>query len=137
AARSWPVGSAHVHEVDDEDERLAALDRAAGATVAVAQVRRDGDLAPAADLHAEQALVPALDDLADTDREVERLTAVPRRVELLARGPGDADVVRGDLPTGGRLLALADLDVLDDELAGRGLAGEVDLGLGLVDLAER
>ena len=33
------VRSAHVDEVDDEDQRLAGLDRAAGATVAVAEVR--------------------------------------------------------------------------------------------------
>src|SRR5205085_2969315 len=88
--RKW--GLADVDEVDDEDQRLAGLDGAAGAAVAVAQVRRDDQLAPAADLHPEQAVVPALDDLADTDAEGQRLTAVPRGVELLAGGVGHPDV---------------------------------------------
>src|SRR5690349_11753423 len=84
--------SAHVDEIDDEDQRLATLDGATGAAVAVAQVRRDGQLAAAAHLHPLDALVPALDDHADTETEVQRRAAVPGGVELLARGVGDADV---------------------------------------------
>ena len=86
--------SAHVHEVDDEDQRLAGLDRATGAAVAVAEVRRDGEPAAAADLHALDALVPAGDDHADAEAEVQRRAAVPRGVELLAGRVRDADVVR-------------------------------------------
>ena len=57
---------------------------------------RDGQLATAADLHALHALVPAGDDLAGTELELQRLAAVPAGVELLAGGEGDADVVDGD-----------------------------------------
>ena len=62
-------------QVADEDQGLPRLDRAAGAAVAVAEVRRDDQLAPAADLHALHALVPAGDDLADA--ELERAAARP------------------------------------------------------------
>ena len=53
-------GSADAEQVDHEDQRLAGLDDAAGAAVAVPEVRRDDELAAAADLHALHALVPAL-----------------------------------------------------------------------------
>ena len=69
---SWPRCSANVVEVDDEDERLARLDGATGAALAVGEVGGDGQLAPAADLHALDALVPARDDHADAETEVER-----------------------------------------------------------------
>ena len=46
------AGSADAEQVDHEDQRLARLDRAAGAAVAVPEVRRDHELAAAADLHA-------------------------------------------------------------------------------------
>ena len=119
-----------VDEVDDEDERLARLDRAAGAAVAVGQVRGDGEPAAAADLHADDALVPAADDLADAEAEVQRRAAVPRRVELLAGGVGHADVVRRDGVAGAGLAAVALGEVLDDQLGRGGVAREVDLGLG-------
>src|SRR5699024_5288956 len=127
-----PSRSADADEVDDEDQRLAALDDVAGAPVAVAEVRRDGDPAPTALPHPEQTVVPALDDLADAGGEGERLAAVPRGVELLPRRVGHADVVRLDRRPCGRLGAVTDGDVLDDELARRGVPGEVDLRLGRV-----
>ena len=74
------VGSADRDEVDDEDERLAAEEVAAGG--AVRQVRRDHEFAAAADLHAGDAVLPALDEAAE--RELDALAAVPGRVELLA-----------------------------------------------------
>src|SRR6476661_49036 len=58
-------GSADAEQVHHEDQRLAGLDHAAGATVAVRQVGRDDQLAAAPDLHALDAGVPARDDLAD------------------------------------------------------------------------
>ena len=92
-------------EVADEDEGLPRLDRAGGAAVAVGEAGRDDELAAAADLHALHALVPAGDDLADAELEAQRLAPVPARVELLAGGEGDADVMHvngvagaGDLP---------------------------------------
>src|SRR5690606_4718542 len=89
----------------------------------------DDELAPAADLHALDAGVPALDDLADTEAEVERRAAVVRRVELLAGGQGDADVVHRHGASGARLGTVADGEVGDDEVGGRGGVDEVDLGL--------
>ena len=54
-----PTWLADVDQVDHEDQRLARPDHAAGAAVAVRQVRRDDQLAAAADLHPGDALVPA------------------------------------------------------------------------------
>src|SRR5689334_24532075 len=72
------VRSAHAEQVDDEDQRLAAEPVTAGR--AVRQLRRDGQLAPTADLHSRNAVLPALDQAAE--RELDRLAAIPRRVEL-------------------------------------------------------
>src|SRR3954471_1109039 len=91
-----PVRRSDAEQVDHEDQRLAGLDRRGRALVAVGEVGGDGQLAAAADLHALHALVPALDDPAATQREAERLAAVPAGVELLAGAEGDADVVDGD-----------------------------------------
>src|SRR5581483_7544419 len=108
-----------------EDERLAGLDRAAGAPVAIAQVRRDDELAPTADLHAGHALVPARDDPAAAEREAEGLAAVPAGVELLTGAERHADVVHGhDLARLG-LGALAHPDVPDLQLGRRLAAREV------------
>src|SRR6478735_3013285 len=85
--------SAHVDEVHDEDERLARSDRTTRAAVAVREVRRDDQLTTSADLHADDALVPARDDPAGPEREVEGVAAVVRRVELLPGREGDTDVV--------------------------------------------
>ena len=52
-------GLADVDQVHHEDQRLAGLDHAAGAAVAVRQVRRDDQLAPAADLHARRPRCPS------------------------------------------------------------------------------
>ena len=83
-------------QVHDEHERLVGLDHAAGAALAVAEHRRDGDPPPAADPHAGHALVPAGDHLAASEAELERVAPVPGGVELLAVGPGDPDVVHLD-----------------------------------------
>ena len=48
-------------QVDHEDERRVSRDLRLGAWFAVAEARRDDQLAPAADLHARDALLPALD----------------------------------------------------------------------------
>ena len=71
-------------------------DDAAGAAVAVPEVRRDDQAAAAADPHAGDARVPAGDHLAGAQAEAELLAAVPRGVELLAAGVGHADVVHRD-----------------------------------------
>src|SRR6185369_3924989 len=48
----------------------------------VAHVGRDGERALATDLHAGHAFVPAANDLAAAEAEVERLVAIARAVEL-------------------------------------------------------
>src|SRR3954447_16070489 len=65
--------SAHAEQVDDEHERLAGRDGAAGAAVAVPQLRGDGQPPAAAHPHAGHAAVPAGDDLAGAEAEAERL----------------------------------------------------------------
>src|SRR3954451_13986938 len=125
-----PTASAHADEVHDEHERLVGPDDAARAALAVGELRRDRDPPPAADAHPGDAVVPALDDLALAEAELEGVAAVPRRVELLAVLPRHADVVHLDRPAGDRLVAVTDLDVLELELVGRRLVGrDVDLGL--------
>src|SRR4051794_8980410 len=70
-------GQAH-HEAEGPARLIAA----AGPALAVAEVRRDRQLAAAADLHPGDALVPAADDHAGAEPERERLAAVPGGVEL-------------------------------------------------------
>ena len=93
---------------------------------------RDRQLAPAADLHALHARVPAGDDLALPELELEGLTAIPGRVELFAGREGDPDVVHRDLRAADGLVAIADGDVLDAELEGDVPLRFIDLGF--VDL---
>src|SRR6266508_2528835 len=88
-----PGGLPHAHQVHDEHERLVGPDDAARAALAVRQVRRDRDAPAPADLHAGHALVPARDHLSLAELELERVAAIPRRVELVAGRPRDADVV--------------------------------------------
>src|SRR3954454_7293924 len=98
ANRAMPVrvragASAHAEQVHHEHEGLAAADRAAGALLAVTEVRRDRDAAPSAHPHAGHPAVPAPDHLAGTEPEHERVASIPRGVELLPRAPGLAHVV--------------------------------------------
>ena len=125
-------------QVHHEDQRLAGLDDAAGAAVAVAEVRRDDELAAAADLHAGDTLVPAGDDLADAETERQRLAAVVGGVELLTGRVGDPDVVHDDSAAGRGLHPRPRAEVGDLQVGRRGRVGEVDLGLvGLVRAHER
>src|SRR6185295_19524083 len=68
------------------------------------------------------------DDAARAEREPQRGAALPRRVELLAGRVGDADVVHVDDVARARLRAVADRDVLRDELGGGRSLDGVDLG---------
>src|SRR6266404_1201180 len=119
--------SADGEQVDDEHERLVRLDHPAGSACAVRERGRDRQPAAAAGLHPLDAGVPARDDLALAELELERLPAIPRRVELLAGEEGDADVVHRYLRALGRLVALADDEVVDAEL-------ERDVAFRLVDV---
>ena len=103
------------------------LDHSARPASAVRHRRRDRQLAAAAHPHALHARIPAGNDLPLAELEGERLAAIPRRVELLARPEGDADVVDADPRALDRLVALADDDVLDDQV-------ERDVAFGLFDL---
>jgi hypothetical protein len=78
------------------------------ATTPVRPVRLDSKLALLAGAHVEQALVPALDDLAATDLEAQRRAAVVRGVELAAVRGERAAVVHVDLVAGNRLALAVD-----------------------------
>src|SRR5215203_6391309 len=121
-------GSPHADEVDHEDQGGAGLDDAARAALAVGLVRGDGEPAAAADLHADDALVPALDDHADADAELQRVPAVPGGVELLAAVVGDTHVVRAHEVPGLGLGAVADDEVLDHQVVGGRSGRRLDLG---------
>src|SRR4051794_36804402 len=123
--------SAHPDEVHHEHERLVRADHPARPALAVGEVRRDRDAAPAADPHPLHALVPAPDHLPLPEAELEGVPSVPRRVELAPRLPRHAHVVHLDDPPGDRLLAVALHDVLDLELIGRRLVAR-DLHLRLL-----
>src|SRR5699024_6806429 len=125
-------GLVHPHQVDHEDQRLVGADRPGGAGLSVGQVRRNLEAATAALFHADQALVPALDDLSDAGGEVQRLAAVPGGVELLAGGPGDAHIVTGDLVAGDHFGPGAGDNVLDDQILWKRAFGEVDFRAGAV-----
>src|SRR5579859_1553783 len=112
------LGSVHRDQVDDEDERLVGTDDAAGTAFAICQHRRDRDPASSADVHAGHALVPAGDDLPLAELELERVAAVPGRVELLPGSPRDAHVVNLDDATVDSLLAATDDEVFELELVG-------------------
>src|SRR5689334_10441181 len=66
--------SAHVEQVDDEHQG-AAGQAVTAAGRAVRELRRAHQLAPSADLHPGDAVLPALDQAAQ--RELDRLAAVP------------------------------------------------------------
>src|SRR5262249_39702012 len=70
-------------KLDVELETRLGRDRGRLSLFAVGEVVRDHELAFAAHLHSHDALVPALDDVAAPDGELERLALVPRAVELL------------------------------------------------------
>ena len=80
--------SVDLDELRLEDQSRVGGDDATDGPVSVGQIGSDGQLALLADLHAEEALVPALDDLAGADLETKGLLAVVARVELLAVGEG-------------------------------------------------
>src|SRR5882672_473169 len=70
-------------KLDLEHERRMGRD--AGATLlSVGQRRGNREPALLSHLHPGDALIPALDDLPGTEREIERLISVARAVELLA-----------------------------------------------------
>src|SRR5689334_8809692 len=107
APRPVPAGSGGAEDVDDEEERVGALD--AGllvALVAVAVGRRDLEDHARADGAAHETLVPPGDDLADADRELSRLTAVGL-VERLVGVVDLAEVVDGEGLAGLHLRAVA------------------------------
>src|SRR5579862_257144 len=77
----------HRQQFHIEHQGRVRRDDAASAPRAITKRRWHDQRALAADLHGGDALVPALDDAALTDRKVERLVAVNRRVEFLALLP--------------------------------------------------
>src|SRR4051794_41104856 len=108
-----PDGSGCSQDVDHEVQRVGPLDAGLGvAGLAVALGRRDREHDPAADLDADQGLVPARDDLADADGERRGALAVAL-VERLLGVVDLAEVVDADR------LALLDRGALALDEGGR------------------
>ncbi len=125
--RRWRLGGrgilrVHVEQLDVELETGLGGDVRRAAGLAVAQGLRDDEAPLAAHLHADDAPVPALDDRALAEREVEGGAAVARAVELRAVHEG-ARVVHAH-----EVARLGDLsgahDVVDRlQLGGAGIHG--------------
>src|SRR5262249_25131016 len=120
ALRCAGVASAllHVEEFHVEYERRVRRNRTAGAARAVSELRRDHERPLAADFHASNALIPALDHLSRAEPELERIVAVAGAVEFLSVLVGLVRVVQP-----ARV-------VDDDVLAGLGLGARSDLAIG-------
>src|SRR6202030_2031391 len=72
---------------DVEDQRGIGWNGAVGSAVlAIAQVRRNAQLALAANFHSRHAFVPSFDDFAVAQHESERTPRVNRAIEFLASG---------------------------------------------------
>src|SRR5262249_51412585 len=103
---------AHAQQLDIEDQSSAGRDRSREALVPVSQRRRHEQPARPADLHARDALVPALDHGAAAELERDRLFLVTGAIELLAVGE-PARVVHGHgltgLSDGARALSALDV----------------------------
>src|SRR5438874_3951187 len=93
------LGGVDREQLHLEDQRRPRRNDAARAAVAVAEMRRDHELALATDTHRADAFVPSLDDTSLPDRKHERLAAIHGRVELRSalEPPGvmHTDVVAG------------------------------------------
>src|SRR5436305_124738 len=76
-----PLPLLHPQQLHLEDQRRVGRDHAAGAAAAVAEVGGDDEPALAADLHADQPLVPPLDGVAGAEAEGERAVAAAAGVE--------------------------------------------------------
>src|SRR5262249_61231923 len=63
----------HVEQLDVEDERRVRWNHTAGAARAVAERRRDHERPLAADLHAGEPLIPALNHLSAAQTELKRI----------------------------------------------------------------
>src|SRR5690606_25480076 len=102
---------ADVEQLHFEHQRRTGRDHPAGAVLAVSQPRRNMQLALAAAAHSRDAFVPAEDDAARAQAEHERLSTIPRTVELLAAPVRcvlvvePAGVVHADLVARGRRVA--------------------------------
>src|SRR5580693_1965045 len=130
--------SADAQQLDLEHQVGVGRDQPARALLAVAQRRRNEELALAAHAHAGESLVPALDHRADAELELERRAAVAAGVELGAVLQ-PAGVMHLDHLAGLGLVAFADLlvDVLEarcgDDLLACFLAGFHGLAFRLTE----
>src|SRR5699024_4637407 len=121
-----PCQLLRIDEIDDEDQR-AARKGVRSASRAVSQRRRDRQLPAATSLHARDTLLPTSNQ--PRERELDRLAAVPGRIELLAGLEVHPHVV--DLNHAARhgLSTVADHQVLDHELFRRRTSPSVNLRL--------
>ncbi len=103
-------GSANVQQLHVENQRRPGRNGRRSARGSVAEIRRDDQLPPAADLHARYTFVPTGNDLSRTERKAEWLVPVPAAVELLAvREPPGVVHLNGSVGHGLGALALRDI----------------------------
>ncbi len=76
----------YVQQFDFKNQRRAGGDYGTHALFAVGHVGWNDQRAFLANTHSKNSFVPTLNDLADPEREVERLVPVTRRVELAPVG---------------------------------------------------
>src|SRR3990172_3631067 len=105
---------AHVQQFHIEDEGSVFGNHRRRPPGAVAEVRRDDEAALAADLHGDETFIPARNDVADPQREGERLLAFQRAVKLAPTVCEPAGVVHDYRTACRRRLSAArdDVDVL-------------------------
>src|SRR5213078_1213120 len=117
-----PVSSGNREQLHLEGERGVRRDGVSGAVFAIGELRRDGELARAADFHAAQPLFPAVHDLFPAQGELKGVLLFLARIELGSVGE-PAGVVHDDVPAGRGGRALADDGVFDGQAACRGDGG--------------
>ena len=96
--------SVDTHELNLEDKGGVGRDDVASTTLTIGVVGRAGKLGLLSNLELHDALIPAANNLLNTDLELERLTTVSAAIELGAVKQG-ANVVDGDLSSFGWAVA--------------------------------
>ena len=108
----------HAHQLHVKVQSSSARDDIPRTLVTVAEGGGHDQPPLLAGAHTQDALLPALDDLTDTDLELEGLGAVVARVELLAVFEGAGVVHLEQVAVAGRALARVRLvDVLNGQTA--------------------
>ena len=121
------------HQVDEEDQRLTRSDDTApGTAVTVGKIGRMISLSPTTDPHTGHTLIPASDNAAGTELELQRLAAVVRGVELLPAAIGHTDVVHPDSTARAGLGTVTDGEIGTSSSVGGGPSGKSTSGFSVI-----